>query len=389
MRSRLPFACGMLALVVALNTIGAADGDAAATTAAAGSARAAPGARASTAAANQGTATEVAARYGPKGRPPIAGAGSSVRVGSSPNFVPSPDEGFFRYAHAGQAAVTGGAWGYYTVATPVVAPGDFHSLAELSVLSSDLQQIVEVGWTVDRKLNGDDDPHLFAYHWVDGAKTCYNACGFVSLNDPRYAVGMKLPVSSTPAWFAIRHFGTKWLVGYNRHWVGYFPDALWADKFKVTSEVQLFGEVDSGTPPIPCSQMGTGEFASSATAARIQNVGFWNSKVVPALQFTAPNPDEYTYRQIDSAGFRFGGPGSPDCKGVPEVRGDSPVTATNSIRAAGFVRGTISTVTDPLCETINTVISQTPAGGTSAAPGSTVSFAYGVPPASGCPIEPN
>lgn len=47
------------------------------------------------------------------------------------------------------------------------------------VQSEDGRHIVEVGWTVDRELNGDAQPHLFVYHWVDGQATCYNGCGFV------------------------------------------------------------------------------------------------------------------------------------------------------------------------------------------------------------------
>ena len=30
-----------------------------------------------------------------------------------------------------------------------------------------------------RRVTGDEDPHLFVYHWVNRQTSCYNACGFV------------------------------------------------------------------------------------------------------------------------------------------------------------------------------------------------------------------
>ena len=43
-------------------------------------------------------------------------------------------------------------------AKPALATSDYHSLAELAVQSADGNHIVEVGWNVDRVVNGDDDP---------------------------------------------------------------------------------------------------------------------------------------------------------------------------------------------------------------------------------------
>ena len=380
-RRRIHIRRGLYVCCLAVLAAIAAAGSASAASGATASGVTASGATTSGATAARGTVAQVASQYRPKGRPPPVG----TRAGSAPRVVPDPDDGIFRYAQAAQNAVADGAWGYYTVAKPVVAATDFHSLAELAVLSSDQHQVVEVGWTVDRGLNGDDDPHLFVYHWVDGHKTCYNSCGFVPRNEPGYTAGMKLPVSTTPVQFAILHHGTEWLVGYNGHWVGSFPDTLWTNRFKVTSLVQWFGEVD-GSTATPCTEMGNGQFADSTTAARIQKVGSWPGQIVPNLITSAPNPDMYTVLRTDAAGIRFGGPG--DCKTVPNVVGDSTITATHVITAAGLVLGTIGTVTDPLCEDLNKVISQSPAPGTRIAAGSTVSYEYGVAPASGCPVDP-
>lgn len=54
-----------------------------------------------------------------------------------------------------------GAVGSFTQHRPYLAPGDYHSLAELAVQTADFRQTIEVGWTVDRGLDGDDLPHLF------------------------------------------------------------------------------------------------------------------------------------------------------------------------------------------------------------------------------------
>ena len=126
---------------------------------------------------------------------------------------------------------------------------------------------------MDRGLNGDDDPHLFVFHWIDGVRTCYNACGFVPFNEPGYSAGMKLPVTTTPTQFNILHHGAEWRVGYNGHWVGAFPDSEWGNRFKVAGLVQWFGEVSSPTAS-SCTEMGNGQPAGSATAARIERIGF-------------------------------------------------------------------------------------------------------------------
>jgi beta-lactam-binding protein with PASTA domain len=84
--------------------------------------------------------------------------------------------------------------------------------------------------------------------------------------------------------------------------------------------------------------------------------------------------------------MRYGGEG--DCRTVPSVIGASRTTAANRIIAAGLVTGTIGTVVDPLCEDLNTVLTQSPAPGTRLGAGSPVSFKYGVAPTRGCPIDP-
>ena len=84
----------------------------------------------------------------------------------------------YHYSSGLQYAETDGTYANLVIGKPDLAEEDYHTLAEIAVQSADGKQIVEVGWTVDRGVNGDDDPHLFVYHWVDGKETCYNGCGF-------------------------------------------------------------------------------------------------------------------------------------------------------------------------------------------------------------------
>lgn len=88
-------------------------------------------------------------------------------AGAAPRAI-TPNATSFLYGDAAQFAATDGLFATATIAQPALATGDSHSLAELAAQSADGRQIVEVGWTVDRGVNGDSLPHLFVFHWVDG-----------------------------------------------------------------------------------------------------------------------------------------------------------------------------------------------------------------------------
>jgi hypothetical protein len=324
----------------------------------------------------------VASQIGPKRKPSLIG-GDAAR-GASP--AANLDDGgcCFLYGEAHQSAVADGAYGYYTVGKPAVASvanHGTHSLAELAV-SSGGSQIVEVGWIVDRNLNGDDNPHLFVYHWVDGNQSCYNGCGFVPFVGGDITPGVTLPVSDTDLHqFWIVHSVTDWLVGYDNHYLGHFPDSLWGGRFTKSDMVQWFGEVADPTTS-PCTEMGNGLHAAAANAARIQNVGFYGGPT-PEISIRQPTPQFYTALKTSSVSMSYGGPGS--CRTVPDLRGDSRTVAANLIRAAGLVSGTVNPVTDQLCEDLNRVISQFPSPRSRVIPGARVNITYGVPPRTGCP----
>jgi len=254
-------------------------------------------------------------RLAPKGmRLTEALRGSADAVVASP---PRPVSYF--YSGAYQYATADGMAASLTEPRPVVAPHDFHSLGELAAESINGLQIVEVGYTVDRAVNGDGNPHLFVYHWVNGLPTCYNGCGWVQVSTQRYP-GMAVAGAgaTAPQSYRIKHTAGAWWVGYQGEWIGYFPDALWTRKgatFTSAGLFQWFGEV-AATTPMPCTDMGAALFSNTPSAARMSNLGlFIGSSTIPALvnRDLDTNATYYTGTIAGGSDMRYGGPGTGVC----------------------------------------------------------------------------
>ncbi|GIF15221.1 neprosin family prolyl endopeptidase [Actinoplanes teichomyceticus] len=253
--------------------------------------------------------------YAPKGRSSrstfLKTARTTVVPPEPPSTDPSPAPSSsaptvtFLYNVGSQAAVSEGAYANLTINKPVLDKSDYHTLAELAVQSADGAQIVEVGWTVDRVVNGDDDPHLFVYHWVDRQATCYNGCGFVRYSKT-VAPGDTLTVD-TQKKFGIQFYGGAWWVAYDTEWVGYFPAKIWDNEFTRTGMVQIFGEVAASSDR-PCTQMGNGRPAIDATSARIGSVSYLNGPA-PDLVVRSTS-DYYRVSRLTARTFRYGGPGA-------------------------------------------------------------------------------
>jgi hypothetical protein len=227
-----------------------------------------------------------------------------------PSASASSSGPYFLYSGAKQDAVTTGFYATLTIAKPTLASGDYHTLAELSLQdSASAQQTVEIGWNVDRAVNGDDDPHLFVYHWINGAQTCYNGCGFVQYSST-IKPGDTLATGAKK--FSIQYSGNAWWVAFDTEWVGYFPESLWINagvsSFAVSGRVQLFGEVASPTTK-PTTQMGNGYDSSCSTAAVFASTTFLNGPTVSLIydEKTVNNTIYTLFMGSTLRSFRYGG----------------------------------------------------------------------------------
>ncbi len=236
------------------------------------------------------------ARYNSKGMPTQAVHSRSANSSTGVHYF---------YNSVGRTAATTSISGDFTQGRPAVAAGDFHSLAELAAISADGKNIVEIGWTVDRSV--DAEPHLFVYHWVDGAETCYDGCGYVQMSRTRFP-GMTVPTTNVPQTYAIQYQNGNWFVGYQGEWIGYFPGSLWNDAFTEAGVAQWFGEVASSTS-VPCSQMGTGIFGDRPGAASISSERAINTDTSDQF-WIASDARWYTIEKNGDDSFNFGGPGA-------------------------------------------------------------------------------
>jgi hypothetical protein len=195
-------------------------------------------------------------------------------------MAPSAPTAVADYFYAGgyQYVAGPGSYAFLTQHLPVVAASDFHSLAEIAVQSTDRLQIVEVGWTVDPGVNGDANPHLFVYHWVNGAGTCYNGCGWVQFS-PTLFPGMQVAADGTGYEYAIFYWQGNWWIGYQGEWIGYFPGSLWNGSYNTSGLIQWFGElaVSQGTTTL-LSTMGNGTLGTSGdpNTAQIYQIALLN-----------------------------------------------------------------------------------------------------------------
>jgi hypothetical protein len=187
--------------------------------------------------------------------------------------------------------------------------GTEHSLQELAVQNSNQTSTVEVGWTVDHGVNGDYQPHLFVYHWVNGQTSCYNGCGFVQTSGT-VTPGETLTTGGTIT-FGLELVGGDWQVLVNGAEVGYFPGSLWSGTFTQGQLVSVFGEVAMDSSDVPsCTQMGNGQFGTSSTSSWFSGYQLQGASSSPDLSIASTSPGNYDQGSVTATGYHLGGPGS-------------------------------------------------------------------------------
>lgn len=254
--------------------------------------------------------------------------------------APSP---VYQYAGMRQAANTKGAYANFYIFSPYLSTQDYHTLAEIAVQDATKNNsvrgnVVEVGWTVDRTVNGgSDQTHIFVGNWVNSTFGCYNGCGWVDYG-PNTTVDAGTNIealghaNNTAKNMGIQYENPSgvagagvWWVWYDTDWLGYYPESDWnGATFNKTDLVQMFGEIvvnddTAVTTDVKCSDMGSGAWAATGTtqvpnAARIAGATYVGPTTAepPAMSTFQTDGARWTVNMPagTTRSVYFGGPGS-------------------------------------------------------------------------------
>jgi len=228
----------------------------------------------------------------------------------------------FYYGSAGFPRVADGAGMTQSVEKPVYVNVDGsttagHTLDEIAVMDSPtIFNTVELGWFVSKDVYGDDDPHIFVYHWIRAAETCYDDCGWQQYSStyfPRMNLGSAV---GKDVYIGYVYYQSNWWAWFDDQWMGYFPGSLWGGAFTKTALIQWFGEVSSLNGIPPQTQMGNGQFPIVSSAGRMTTLCDVDAKAWicwyrdrQGLAQTPPNPKDYNIQRTGWGATRYGGPG--------------------------------------------------------------------------------
>lgn len=317
------------------------------------------------------------ADYEPNGLPSAFSAGRRV-ANPGPDAANKPNVytgfgGYYSYAlRSASLSNADGISGELTVGHPWVDSSDphGHSLGELmaetnnSAANAKGQNVIQLGWAVDRSLSSDGQPRLFVFHWINGQATCYNACGFVQTSST-IRPGMALTPGKNYT-FKVQQTQNAWWLALDGHWFGYLPDSLWTAKgqtFTSLGNGQWVGEVEANRPSGDCTQMGTGAFADHAGAAVNTDQQVINSNgtvTKPSLGTNVTDPSWYT---MDTANGTWGGSG-PCADTV--LRSAPPAASSN--RQPSFTYGSDESGVHYQCRIDSGAFTACPAAGFTASP---------------------
>jgi neprosin-like protein len=194
--------------------------------------------------------------------------------------------------------------------------GAGHTLNEISVQGGPSDgNIVELGWSVSTDQFGDADPHMFIFHWINWAPTCYNTCGWNQVS-ATYFPGMNLSaLVGQNVYIGYVHNNGAWWAWFNDQWLGYFLDAEWGGAYTQNDISQHFGEVSSANGIPPQTAMGDGQFPASAAAANMATLcsvdaTAWVCWYRDNQALGATHPAYYDILRTGYGAVRYGGPGS-------------------------------------------------------------------------------
>jgi len=202
-----------------------------------------------------GFVPSLAARHGAKMRPQSATLGTAATGDDDDARLAAAWGVDYHYAVGYQWTWSRGAVVWMNQYRPWLSTADSHTLGELAVQGNNTGNIVELGWTIDRGLYGDDYPHLFSFYWVNNQPGCYNGCGWVQVS-PYYYPGMWTAWDGSQHQFVVEWWQGNWWLAYDGVWMGYYPGSLWGGGHNESSLVQAFGEVAVAPGSTPCTDMG-------------------------------------------------------------------------------------------------------------------------------------
>ena len=160
----------------------------------------------------------------------------------------------YYYASAAFSTVADGGGMTNSIEKPkyVNTGGSGHSLDEIAVQGgTNNGNIVELGWLVSSDQEGNNNPHIFVYHWKNWVGTCYDGCGWQQWSGT-YHPGMDIGSSvGKKVYIGYVFYQGNWWAWFDDQWMGYFPGSEWNGQYTKTSLIQWFGEVASanGIPP--------------------------------------------------------------------------------------------------------------------------------------------
>ena len=190
-----------------------------------------------------------------------------------------------------------------------------HTLNEIAVQGGEGDgNIVELGWNVSTDQYGDPNPHLFVFHWINWAPTCYDGCGWVQYSGT-YFPGMDLgQIVGRQVYVGYVFYQGNWWAWFDNQWLGYFPGTEWGGAYTRSGLIQWFGEVSSSNGIPPRTDMGNGRFPADPAAASMQTLcdvdsAAWVCWYRDMQVLGATVPAYYDIARTAFGATRYGGPG--------------------------------------------------------------------------------